>query len=51
MKKITVMINSALSALIKYTQKGNKKTINAREITFCIFKILNAQVSKKIFLY
>jgi hypothetical protein len=44
------MLNSVLGALFKHTQKGNKKDkINVILITFYIFNILSAQVSRKNF--
>jgi hypothetical protein len=46
-----VMLNNSPGALIKHTKEENKKTFNIRKVTFYIFKVLNAHISRQIFFF
>jgi hypothetical protein len=45
-KNERVMLHSALGALLSIPKKESKDKINVERITFYIFKVLNAQVSR-----
>jgi uncharacterized membrane protein len=49
---IWVMLNSIFEIFVKYTKKKEiKNRFNIEKVTFYIFKMLNAHISKQIFYF